>query len=172
MYTLPRLLPRFTLLTFALAACSPPPAVKPAANVPDHDLVAAIRAAGEQSGSAVEVQPLRDPAIDGFLRQAQALEREGRIADARAQIERALKLAPDAPDLLQYQAELLITEQRYTEAEPLARRSYEVGPKLGSLCARNWQTIVELRGLAQDPASVESAKVQLAGCKVPAPVRM
>jgi tetratricopeptide (TPR) repeat protein len=167
----------FTLaiVSIALASCGQPTAPpKQAASAvrPDHDLVASVRAAGEQAGSAVEVKPLRDPAVDGFLRHAEEFERQDKIKEANAEIERALKLAPDAPELLQYQAELMIAARRYDQAEQLARRSFDIGPKVGSLCARNWQTIVETRRVAGDAASVDSARQQVGACRAVAPVRM
>lgn len=134
---------------------------------PDRDVVFAIRQAGQTTGSSVEVQPLRDPAVDGFLKQAADLETAHNFVDAVAAVDRALKLAPDAPEILQLKAELLIGLHRYAEAEALARKSFELGPRLGSLCARNWQTVVETRRAAKDEASASSAKAQVAACKVP-----
>ena len=81
------------------AATKPPPA-------PDHDPVGAIRAAGMGMDSAVQVQPLRDPAIEGFLKQAHAAETAKNYDAAAAATSSALKLVPDAPDILQYQAEV------------------------------------------------------------------
>lgn len=133
----------------------------------DRSLVETIRAAGRGAGSAVDVTPLRDPAVDGFLKQAGDLENADKFEDAIAAVDRALKLAPDAPDILQLKAELLVGLRRFGEAETLARKSFDLGPKLGGLCARNWQTVVEARAVAKDEASAASARTQLAACKVP-----
>lgn len=168
-------IPVVSAVLLALAACGPATApVKPAAPPPPESgaMLKSIRDAGHAMASAVEVQPLREPAIDGFVKQAEKLEVEGKPAEAAQQLDRALKLAPDAPELLQYRAELAIAQGRFADAEPLARKSYDLGPKLGSLCARNWQTVVELRTAGQDAAGVDSAKAQLATCSVKAPVRM
>ncbi|WP_257388043.1 tetratricopeptide repeat protein [Tahibacter caeni] len=134
---------------------------------PDHDMVQAIRQAGASTASSVEVQPLRDPSVDGFLKQAADFEAAHNYNDAVGAVDQALKLAPDAPEILQLKAELLVGLRRYADAEALARKSFELGPRLGSLCARNWQTVVETRRAAKDEASAESAKAQLAACKVP-----
>lgn len=134
---------------------------------PDRDVVLAIRQAGQSTASSVEVQPLRDPAVDGFLKQASDLEAAQNFVDAVAAVDRALKLAPDAPEILQLKAELLIGLHRYADAEALARKSFELGPRLGSLCARNWQTVVETRRAAKDEASATSAQAQVAACKIP-----
>lgn len=134
---------------------------------PDRDLLLEIRQAGASTASSVEVQPLRDPAVDGFLKQAADFEAARQFDEAVAAVDRALKLAPDAPEILQLKAELMIALHRYGDAEALARKSFELGPRLGSLCARNWQTVVETRRLANDEPSAESAKGQLAACKIP-----
>ena len=134
---------------------------------PDHDMVQAIRQAGASTASSVEVQPLRDPAVDGFLKQATDFEAAHNYNGAVGAVDHALKLAPDAPEILQLKAELLIALHRYADAEALARKSFELGPRLGSLCARNWQTVIETRRAAKDEVSAESARTQLAACKIP-----
>lgn len=160
-----------------LAGCTPPPpapTVKPAAT-PAVDPVAAvraIRAAGEGLDSAVQVQPLRDPAIDGFLNRAHAAETARDYAAAVAAANSALKLAPDAPDILQYLAELEIARGNWLPAEQTAIKSFTLGPKVGSLCARNWQTVVEARTALADPATVAQAKQRLKDCRVAPRLRM
>ena len=154
--------------TAALAACATAPAPQQAAAPAkvDRDYIKEIRAAGYAMSSAVEVAPLRDPAVDGFLKQAADLEGQHKYAEATAAVDRALKLAPQAPEILQLKAELLMPQGKFADAEALARKSFDLGPKLGALCARNWQTVVETRFIARDDASVDSAKGQLAACRV------
>lgn len=160
----------------ALAGCTQPPpapAVKPpTATVDPAAAVRAIRAAGEGLDSAVQVQPLRDPAIDGFLAKAHAAETAKDYAGAVAAANSALKLAPDAPDILQYVAELEIARGNWLPAEQTAIRSFTLGPKVGSLCARNWQTVVEARTALNDPATVAQARQRLKECRVPPRLRM
>src|SRR6185312_13804756 len=84
----------------ALCACTQPSAPSQASTkpppAPDHDAVGAIRAAGMSMGkdSSVQVQPLRDPAIDGYLNQAHAAETAKNFDAAAAATASALKLAP------------------------------------------------------------------------------
>jgi tetratricopeptide (TPR) repeat protein len=134
----------------------------------------AIRAAGMRMGkdSSVQVQPLRDPAIDGFLNQAHAAETAKNFDAAAAAASRAIQLAPDAPDILQYQAEVEVLRGHWKEAEALAIKSFTLGPKVGSLCARNWQTVVEARIAFQDAATQAQAKQRIKECRVAPPVRM
>jgi tetratricopeptide (TPR) repeat protein len=160
-------------LAALLAACSQPRGpVQQATRAPDHDMVAAIRAAGARDSSVVEIAPLRNPSIDGFLDQARAAERAGNIPQAISRTDSALSLAPDAPDILQYRAELAVRARDYDTAETDARRSYELGPKLGGLCARNWQTVLEIEQLKGNSAAAENARVSRERCHVDGPVRM
>ena len=156
-----------------LAACSQPPSpVQQSTRAPDHDLVAAIRAAGERDSSVLQIAPLRDPAIDNSMTAAHNAERAGDIHLAISYADAALKLAPDAPDILQYRAELAVKAKDYATAETDARRSYELGPKLGGLCARNWQTVFEIEQLKGNTAAAENARVSRERCHVNGPVRM
>jgi len=162
-------------LALALTACTQPSAPSKIAtkpSVPDHDAVGAIRAAGTGMDSAVQVQPLRDPAIEGLLKQAHDAETARNYTAAADATARALKLAPDAPDILQYQAEIEVALGNWKQAEDLAIKSFKLGPKLGSLCARNWQTVIEARIAFNDAATQAQAKQRLKECRVAAPVRM
>jgi len=173
---------RLTLLAaasvLAVSACTQPSAPSQASTKPapvlDHDAVGAIRAAGMSMGkdSSVQVQPLRDPAIEGYLNQAHAAETAKNFDAAAAATASALKLAPDAPDILQYQAEVEVLRGNYKEAEAIAIKSFTLGPKVGSLCARNWQTVVEARLAMNDAPTVAQAKQRLKECRVAPPVRM
>ena len=170
----------FTLLAAAgistFPACTQPSAPSKAATKPnvalDHDPVGAIRAAGMGMDSSVQVQPLRDPAIEGYLAQAHTAETAKNYDAAAAATAIALKLAPDAPDILQYQAEIEGLRGNWKEAETLAIKSYTLGPKLGSLCARNWQTVVEARIVFKDATTEAQAKQRIKECRVAPPVRM
>ena len=155
-----------------LAACSQPPAPGSGMRTPDHDIVAAIRAAGEHDSSVVQIAPLRNPAIDGFLDAAHTAERAGDIGDAIAKADSALQLAPDAPDILQYRAELAVQAKDYATAENDARHSYQLGPKVGGLCAENWQTILEIEQLKNNAQAVQDARTERDKCHVQGPIRM
>ncbi|WP_266158229.1 tetratricopeptide repeat protein [Dyella silvatica] len=166
---MPRLLLSATLLTSCLlAACTPPsapaPAVRPVRQ--DSDIIAAIRMAGDKEKSVISVNPLRDPGVAALQDVAVNDERSGRYDEAIAKLDQALKISPDSPDLLQDRAELAIRTQDYAGAEKLAHRSWELGPRLGPLCARNWQTIVEMRLHANDDAGATSARKWVQQCHV------
>ena len=169
------------LAALAVGACSqpaPPAKAAPAATRPEAKIdadavaiVARIRAAGAQFDSSVEVKPLRDAAVEGLLKQAHDYEAQQQVALALDAVSKALKIAPNAPDILQYQAELQIELRDWKQAGASAQRSYDLGPKVGALCARNLQTLVETRNLLGDPTDANLARQQLSSCRVPAPAR-
>ena len=142
------------------AGPAPAPAV-----VPDHDAVAAIRAAGAHDDSVIDVKPLRDPAVDALMAQAQQDERGGNYAAAATALDSALRITPDAPDLLQDRAEIAIRLKDFVGAEKLAHKSWSLGPRLGPLCARNWQTIVETRLQANDKVGAATARKWVQQCR-------
>ncbi len=165
-----------TLSITVVAACSSSgPGTQPATTRPDADRIAAVRAirgvdVGEDS--ALQVTPLRDPAVEGFLEQAERAEQQQRYDDAFAAITSARKLAPEAPDLLQHEAEIEFLRGNTERAEKLAYDSFRKGPQVGLLCARNWQTVVEARKLFNDPAYRATAESKRDACKVKRPVRL
>lgn len=158
------------LATSLLAACGmfattpSPPEASPA---PSYDRVAAIRAAGDREQSIIAVNPLRDPGVTLLQDAAKQDEQSGQYADAAVKLDQALMLNPDAPDLLQERAEVAIRLHDYSNAERFAHKSWSLGPKLGPLCARNWQTVVEMRLQARDAAGAETARKWVGKCHKP-----
>ncbi|HET7563216.1 MAG TPA: tetratricopeptide repeat protein [Rhodanobacteraceae bacterium] len=155
------------------SACSHPPL--PASAGSRHSptaMVVAIRAAGTTDKSVVQVAPLRDPAVDGYLDQAHADENAGRYREALDRIDAALKLSPGAPDILQFRAEVEVLLREFPAADADARRSFALGPKVGGLCASNWQTVLEIAESANDQAGVAVARAQRDACHKAGPVRL
>jgi tetratricopeptide (TPR) repeat protein len=160
-------LPPFLLAVALLGGCSlfesAPTAVRPTV-APDHDMIGAIRAAGDREKSVIDVNPLRDPGVASLQDMAKNDEQAGRYADAAGKLDQALKLRSDSPDMLQDRAEIAIRLKDFATAEKLARQSWSLGPKLGPLCARNWQTIVEMRLQAGDAAGADAARRGVQAC--------
>lgn len=164
----------FAAFALALGACTPnsPPVRSDAprlAQTPSP--VAAIRAAGSGDDSVVQVAPLRDAAVDGWLKEARAAEAKRDWPAAIAAAEKALKLAPNAPDILQDIAELEVARGGYARAEELAMKSYQLGPQVGALCAKNWQTLVETRTAMNDAVERDKALLQVKACRKQGPMR-
>ncbi|HWU77443.1 MAG TPA: tetratricopeptide repeat protein [Rhodanobacter sp.] len=164
---LPRLLCLLLLISSSggcsLFSSKPAPAPTVPAS-PGYDLVASIRAAGEREKSVIDVNPLRDPAVTALQDAAQRDDQSGHYADAASKLDQAIKISPQSPDLLQERAEIDVRLKDYAAAERLARQSWALGPKLGPLCARNWQTVVEVRRQAGDRAGAEAAGKNVQAC--------
>ena len=163
-----------TSVGLLLNACTEPAPPAKVAQKPDRDpsaAVVAIRAAGAKLESSVEVKPLRDPAVDGLLKQAHDLEAQSQPAQALDDVRKAEKIAGSTPDILQYEAELLVETLDWKQAAATAQKSYDLGPKVGALCARNQQTLVEARSAQGDVAGADQARQQVAACKLTAPAR-
>ncbi|MEO7065306.1 MAG: tetratricopeptide repeat protein [Rhodanobacter sp.] len=141
-----------------LTACGTVPAsTAPANGVPSYDMVAAIHAAGDRETSVISVNPLRDPGIVALQDAANRDAKAGHYAEAATELDQAIKLSPESPDLLQDRAEMAVRLKDFAGAERFAHQSWSIGPKLGPLCARNWQTIAEMRLQAHDSSGSAAA---------------
>ncbi len=170
-----------TAMLVLLGSCASDPAREtgpaesaavPAVVAPRLELLAEVRAAANDAGDVIEVQPLRDPAVEDLRAEAAEAEQRGDFPAAAQALEQALELAPDDPQLMQEFAELLLAQDRLGDAEELAGRSFGRGPKLGGLCRRNWTTIQVVRQASGDPQGASDAADQVARCIVEPPVRM
>ncbi|HLS83763.1 MAG TPA: hypothetical protein VK016_03775 [Arenimonas sp.] len=133
--------------------------------------VAQVRAAGK-TGTELEVAPLRDPQVEDLLQQAREHEQAGRVREADQALRRALEISPEAPDLLQWRAELALLGRHWDRAEQLAYRAWELGPRVGGLCRRHWNAIAQARLARGQEDAAGRARQQAEGCKVAPPVRM
>jgi Flp pilus assembly protein TadD len=162
-----------TALIALLAACSstePPP--PKAAKVSQRDWVSHVRAEAAQIASSVEVVPLVDPELDDLRAAARTQESSGDVESATKTIEQALALHPQDPALLQWRAELALAVTAWKDAERIAQRSYDLGPRLGEICVRNWLTIEAARTERGDKPGAASAAAQVANCQVKPVLRM
>ncbi len=158
----------------SLAACSmfsgePDPLASPA---PPRDWVKEIRAKVATAPSTVEVTPLLDPAVADLRGKAQAAERRRDFAAADAALSQAVGVRDDDPDLWQWRAEIALQQHRWRDAAKWAQRSLELGPRVGTLCVRNWLTLEAARTELKDAVSAQSARAQVQSCEVPALIRM
>lgn len=166
-----------TILSGALllASCAtPPPApVAPAGPPPltDAQIVEATQAAG-RDGVELVVTPLVDPHVEDLRERATKAQAEGKPKKADRELLKALEITPDDPDLLQWRAELAVLRDDRAEAEALAKKSIELGPKSGPLCRRNWTLLKLLREARGEAENAASAAAMLERCTIAPPVRM
>lgn len=162
----------------ASVACSSPSEpetailVKPEVEPANITAVRAIRAAGASEESVLQINPLRNPAVEGFLAEAARAEEAQEFDVAFVAISKARNLAPDAPDLLQYEAEIEFLRGNTIEAEKLAYESFKNGPQIGRLCQQNWQTILEARKVFKDTDYLPYAESRRDACRAKRPVRL
>ena len=165
---------RITILALAasIAACSttePPPKQT---KVSKRDWIGEIRTQAAKLDSAVEVEPLDDPGVADLKAKARTSEDAKDYDTASKAIQQAIKLRGEDPALWQWSAELSLMRGAYADAEHQASHAYELGPKVGALCARAWLAIAAARTERGDAQNASSAQAEVAKCQVAAPTRM
>ena len=158
------------VLIVVLAACT---ATAPRSPAPAQDPALDVGAGDDLSdGHVIDVQPLAAPGVAALLERARAAERRGELAEAGKWLREALALAPRDPEAWQRLAELALLAGEWTDAIDHARASFDNGPKVGSLCYRNWMTISRARqGLGEEDRS-HHALGEAEDCRVRARARL
>jgi tetratricopeptide (TPR) repeat protein len=151
-----------------LAACSSP---RPAP-VEEREVDRRVRAPAEQDSAGVQVYPLQNPAVVQLTEQASAAESQGDYSTAAVLLERALRIRPRDPQLLQHMAEVQLQKRDYEQALSFAVRSYDIGPRVGEICARNWRTIAVAREYLEDQAGAREAEQRVGQCMNTRPRRL
>ena len=147
-----------------LSACATAPAPV------DEDIVdTRVRQPAQQDSAGVQVFPLENPAVTELLADASQAEGSGQYEQAAMLLERALRIQPRNPEVLQNMAEVQLQVRDYEQALNFAARSYDVGPRVGEICSRNWRTIsVSREHLGDHPGAVE-AEERARNCMVTKP---
>lgn len=149
------------VLLSGCASQAPAPVDERSLNVSVQDQV---RDPARADGAGVQVYPLQNPGVRDLLSQAQAAEREGNLERSATLLERALRIQPRDPELLQQMAEVQLERQQFEQALSFASRSFDVGPKVGELCARNWHTVGLAREHLGDLAGAGEAEERAMSC--------
>ncbi len=143
-----------------LAACS----VHAPAPVEDREVNARVRTPASQNSAGVQVYSLQNPAVRELTAQAQVAEHKGDLNLAAAYLERALRIQPRDPQLLQQMAEIKLQKEDYQQALNFAERSFEIGPRVGEICSRNWRTIGVAREHLKDSEGASEAVARATQC--------
>jgi len=149
-----------------LAACAakvppPPPAQAP---VEDRTVQEKVREPAQQQRGGVQVFPLQNSAVKELLKQSEQSESVGDFDAAAVSIERALRIQPRDPELLQRMAEIQLQKKDYTQALNFASRSYDSGPRVGELCNRNWRTMSVAQSALGDNRSARMSETRANDC--------
>ncbi|WP_191621212.1 tetratricopeptide repeat protein [Marinihelvus fidelis] len=139
------------------------------APIEERDVDAEVRAPAKAESAGVQVYPLKNPAVAELTSQADRAEQSGNYDQAAILLERALRIQPRDPELLQHMAEVQVQKQDYAQALSFATRSFDIGPRVGEICARNWRTIGLAREQLGDNAGAREASGRADQCMVTKP---
>ncbi len=151
-----------------LAGCvSSTAPVKPVDTTPPAQRLAAVDAAAGKDDTELDVQPLRDGAVEDLRVVAQGKRQAGDLTGAAQALDQALQVSEGDPAVLQERAEVALLQADWAQAETLARKAVELGSKTGPLCRRHWATIEQSRLARGEQENAVSAHAQIEGCTVP-----
>ncbi len=148
------------LLILLLVACS----TQSPAPVEDREVNARVRAPANEDSAGVQVYSLQNPAVKQLTALAGGAERAGDLDQASDYLERALRIQPRDPQLLQHMAEIKLQKEDYQQALNFAVRSYDIGPRVGEICSRNWRTISVAREHLKDFNGSNDAEARASQC--------
>ena len=146
-----------TLLMVACSSQTPAP-------VEEREVTTRVRAPASEESAGVQVYSLQNPAVKQLTAQAEGAEQKGDLDLATGYIERALRIQPQDPQLLQHMAELKLQKEDYQQALNFAVRSYDTGPRVGEICSRNWRTISVAREHLRDTNGASEAEARATQC--------
>jgi tetratricopeptide (TPR) repeat protein len=155
-------------LVALLAAC----ATQPPAPTEDRSVAEQVRAPAAEQTRGLQVYPLRNPAVTELSEAALAAEQQGDLDQAALLLERALRIQPRDPELLQHMAEIRLERGEWEQAESFAARSFDVGPRVGEICQRNWRTMALARERLQRFDDAANARERLQSCQIEPPARL
>jgi tetratricopeptide (TPR) repeat protein len=148
------------LAVLLLAAC----ASGAPAPVEEREIDARVRKPASQDSAGVQVFPLQNPAVVQLTDEARRAEHAGDLDQAAVLLERALRIQPRDPQIMQQMAEVQLQKKDYEQALNFAVRSYDIGPRVGEICARNWRTIGVAREHLEDTAGAREAEQRAGQC--------
>lgn len=137
----------------------------------DRSVAERVRAPAPEEPRGLQVYPLRNPAVAELIEAAERAWKDDDLERATLLLERALRIEPRDPELLQHMADVKFASQDWEQAESYANRSFDVGPRVGELCRRNWRTIAVAREQLGYRQSALLARERLETCQVEPPPR-
>jgi tetratricopeptide (TPR) repeat protein len=139
---------------------------------PEDEVDTRVRQPAQQDSAGIQVYPLENPAVTELLAGAGAAESRGDYDQAVVMLERALRIQPRNPESLQQMAELQLQQRDWSQALNFAARSYDVGPRVGEICSRNWRTISVAREYLGDSSGSAEAEKRARNCMSTKPAGM
>lgn len=136
----------------------------PPEGAPEREVEARVREPAREDSAGVQVFPLQNPAVKELRVEASEAESAGDFNKAAVLLERALRIQPRDPELLQSMAEVQLRMKDYEQALSFAVQSYDSGPRVGEICSRNWRTIGVARDRLGDGNGAREAEQRAAEC--------
>ena len=130
----------------------------------DREVESRVREPAKEDSEGVQVFPLQNPAVKELLADAGTAESSGDYGQAATLLERALRIQPRDPEILQNLAEVQLQMKDYEQALNFATRSYDIGPRVGEICSRNWRTISVSREHLGDHSGAVKAEQKATVC--------
>lgn len=138
----------------------------------ENEVETRVREPARQDSEGVQVFPLQNSAVKELLADAGTAETSGDYGQAVVLLERALRIQPRDPEILQNLAEVHLQTQDYQQALNFAERSYDTGPRVGEICSRNWRTISVARQHLGDQQGSAGAEQRASNCMNSPPERL
>ena len=124
---------RRLLFVFLLTGCASAPAPSP------------TPAPSPVPEAPIKPAPQENVAVAGLLQSARSDSAAGRLTNAAATLERALRIEPRNPRLWQELARVRLKQADYAQAENVASRSNSFAGADNALRAENWRLIAQAR---------------------------
>jgi len=131
----------------------------------DREVQERVREPARQQSAGLQVYTLQNPAVKALLADAAKAEEAGDYEAASVSLERALRIQPGNPEILQQLAEIQLHKKDYEQALNFASKSYDTGSRVGEICSRNWLTISVAREHLGDKNGSTRAKSRAKDCK-------
>ena len=105
------------------------------------DVEQEVRKPSNNSASVVTVTPMIPDAVMALIKEAEILQRNGKIDAAIASLHRARTIQPGSPFIQQHLAESYLADGNYQQALHWSQLVESKGPSKGELCERSRRTI-------------------------------
>jgi len=160
------------LITLFLSACQMIPArdVNFPANVKDATLDEQINPQ-YQPDSVIETVPLMNNAVKSLYKQALKQYHNKAFDTAITQLERAYEIQPNAPQISQLLAEILMHKGSFKQAHYWASIATKNGPSKGKMCEKSWRILALSAEKLGYFANQSQALERKGDCVVKAPAR-
>ena len=143
------------IVSAVLAGCATAPVPAPA---PEPDLPSVQMPEPAPVPAPAPAAHAENVAIAGLMGTARADAAAGRLANAAATLERALRIEPRNPRLWQELARVRLKQGQYAQAESVAARSNSWAGSDNALRAENWRLIAEAREARGDAEGARQAR--------------